>query len=132
MCAPIFQKCNLNGLQHCYNPSLGLTTKVRACKGASQKCNLGVTFHSPRNVGECEEMNSHTPKWVPTLGVRLPMDSQIFKRQLKGSKLIGFRSSLFHYKVFQIYMFKMGSHDPFRNLKHKLWSKERPRVKSLI
>jgi hypothetical protein len=26
-------------------------------------------------------------------------------------------------------MFKMGSHYPFGHLKHKLWSKERPRVK---
>jgi hypothetical protein len=23
----------------------------------------------------CEGMNSHTPKWVPTLGVGVPMDS---------------------------------------------------------
>jgi hypothetical protein len=27
-------------------------------------------------------------------------------------------------------MFKMGSHDPFGNLKHKLWPKEGPEVKS--
>jgi hypothetical protein len=26
-------------------------------------------------------------------------------------------------------MFKMGSHDPFRHLKNKLWPKERPEVK---
>jgi hypothetical protein len=26
-------------------------------------------------------------------------------------------------------MFKMGSHDPFEYLKHKLWLKEGPRVK---
>ncbi len=29
-------------------------------------------------------------------------------------------------------MFKMGSHDPFGHLKHKLWPKERPRVKLAI
>jgi hypothetical protein len=26
-------------------------------------------------------------------------------------------------------MFKVGSHDPFRHLKHKLWLNERPRIK---
>jgi hypothetical protein len=29
-------------------------------------------------------------------------------------------------------MFKMGSHDPFRHLKHKLWPKEKPGVKFAI
>ncbi len=29
-------------------------------------------------------------------------------------------------------MFKMGSHDPFGHLKHKLWSKERPEVKLTV
>lgn len=36
-------------------------------------------------------MNAHTPKWAPTLGVRISMDFQFFKEQLKGSKLIGFK-----------------------------------------
>jgi hypothetical protein len=60
----------------CHNLSLGLTTKTRACKGAGQEWSLGDTFHVPRSVGECEGMNSQTPKWAPTyLGVRVPMDS---------------------------------------------------------
>jgi hypothetical protein len=29
-------------------------------------------------------------------------------------------------------MYKMGSHHPFRHLKHKLWSKERSKVKLLV
>jgi hypothetical protein len=29
-------------------------------------------------------------------------------------------------------MFKMGLHDPFGHLKHKLWPKERPGVKLII
>jgi len=29
-------------------------------------------------------------------------------------------------------MSKMGSHDPFRHLKHKLWPKEKPGVKWTI
>jgi hypothetical protein len=31
---------------------------------------------------ECEGMNTHTPKWVPILGVGVPMDFQNFKEQL--------------------------------------------------
>jgi len=45
-----------------HNPNLGLTTKARACKAASQKRSLGVTFHVSESVGECEGMNFHTPK----------------------------------------------------------------------
>jgi len=54
------------------NPSLGLATKVTACKGMSQVWSLGVTFHapsSPVSARECEGMNPHTPKWAPILGV---------------------------------------------------------------
>jgi hypothetical protein len=29
-------------------------------------------------------MNPHTPKWAPTLGVGVPMDSRIFKEWLRG------------------------------------------------
>ncbi len=41
------------------------------------------------SVGECEGMNSHTPKWVPTLGIRVLMDSQILREQFQGPKFIG-------------------------------------------
>ncbi len=49
-------------LPHCHNPNFGLMTKGRACKGSGQEGSLGVTSHTPRNVGECEGMNPHTPK----------------------------------------------------------------------
>jgi hypothetical protein len=45
------------------------------------------------SVGGCEGMNPHTPKWAPTLGVRVPIDFQTFKENVQGSKLIGLRSS---------------------------------------
>jgi len=32
-------------------------------------------------------------------------------------------SSLHHWKDLEMQMFKMGSHDPFGYLKHKLWTK---------
>jgi hypothetical protein len=69
----------------CCNPNLGLVNKVRACKGVGQEKSLGVTSHVPESVGECEGMNLHTPKWAPTLGVGVSMDSQIFREWLQGS-----------------------------------------------
>jgi len=39
---------------------------------------------------------SHTPKWTPTLGVRVPMDSRIFREGFEGSKLIGLKISLYY------------------------------------
>jgi hypothetical protein len=61
----------LNMCTKCRNSSLGLVTKARACKGASQKWNLKVTFHVLRRlrVQESERMNIHIPKWAPILGV---------------------------------------------------------------
>jgi hypothetical protein len=50
----------------CYNPNLGLVTKVRVCKGAGQMGRPIVTFHAPGGVGECEE-------WTPTLPSELPL-----------------------------------------------------------
>jgi hypothetical protein len=55
----------------CHNLSLGQgLAKVQAKNEAHES-----HFHAPRSVGKCEGMNSHTPKWVPTLGVGVPMDS---------------------------------------------------------
>jgi hypothetical protein len=73
----------------CHNPSLGLATKARTCKGVSQG-SMGVTSHAPRSVGECEGMNPHTPKGAPILGVGVPLNFHIFIKQLQGSKPIGF------------------------------------------
>jgi hypothetical protein len=57
------------------------------------------TFHDPWNVGECEGMNPHTPKWAFTLGVGVPMDFQIFRGRFQGSKPNGLKSSLYHWKA---------------------------------
>jgi hypothetical protein len=106
------------------NLSLRLTTKARACEGVGQEWSSGVTFHAPESVRKCEGMNRHTPKWAPTLGVGVQMDSWIFNEQLQGSKPIGLRSSLYHQKDLGTYMSKMGLHDPFGHFKHKLWLKK--------
>jgi hypothetical protein len=42
--------------------------------------------HALKSVRECERMNLHTPKWAPTLGVGIPMDSQIFREKFQGLK----------------------------------------------
>jgi hypothetical protein len=60
------------------------------------------------------------------------MDSQIFKEQLQGSKSIEFGSFLYHWKALGTYMSKVGLHDPFGHLKHKLWPKKGPGVKLAI
>jgi hypothetical protein len=117
------------GKAHCHNPNLGLTTKARACKNAKQERSSGGTSYTPRNVGECERMNPHTPKWAPTLGVGIPMDSWIFRERFQGLKPIGLKSFLYHWKIIEI---KMGLHDSFGHLKHKLWPKKRLGVKLTI
>jgi hypothetical protein len=83
----------------CHNPSLGLTIKARACKGVNRKGSSKVTSHALRNVGKCEGMNLHTPKWAFTLGVKILMDFQIFKYRLQRSKPIGLKCSLYHWKA---------------------------------
>jgi hypothetical protein len=82
----------------CRNPSLGLATNAKVCKGASQEKSPGVTFHAPGSVRKCEGMNLHIPKWAPTLGVEVLMDSQIFREKLHGSKPIGLKNSLYHWQ----------------------------------
>jgi len=43
-----------------------------------KECNLGMTFTFP-GVQKSEGASPHTPKWIPTLGIGVLMDSQIFK-----------------------------------------------------
>jgi hypothetical protein len=73
-------------------------TKAKAYKVATQEESQGVTFHVPKSAKECEGMNLHTPKWTPILGVQVPMDYRIFKGQLQGSKPIGLKGFLYHWK----------------------------------
>jgi hypothetical protein len=84
------------GIRWC-NLNLGLATNARACEGASQEWSLGITFHAPESVGECEGMNPHTPKWTLTLGIGTPIDFQIFRWWSQGSKLIGLKNYLYHW-----------------------------------
>ncbi len=63
----------------CHNFSLGLTTKVRACKVVAQEGSLGITLHAPGSVGKCEGMNLHTFKGISTLEVGVSVDFRIFR-----------------------------------------------------
>jgi hypothetical protein len=108
----------------CHNPSPGLVIKARVCKGAGQERSPGIASHVPGSVEECEGMNPHTPKGTLTLGVGVSVDSQIFRKQLQGSKTIGLRRSLYHWKALGTKVSEMGLHDPFWHLKNKLWPKE--------
>jgi len=42
--------------------------------------------HALESARECEGINPHTPKGTPTLGVRVQVDSQMFRERLQGSK----------------------------------------------
>jgi len=55
-----------------------------------------VMPHAPGNAKECEGIGPHTPKGTPTLGVGVPVDSQMFKEQLQGPKPNGLRKYLYH------------------------------------
>jgi len=57
-----------------------------------------VMLHALGSVRECEGIDLHTPKGTPTLGVKVLMDSWIFRGRLQGSKLDGLRSSLYCWK----------------------------------
>ncbi len=59
----------------CCNLRLGLVTKDRACKVASQE-------RKPGSERKCEGMNLHAPKGASTLGVGVPIDFQMFREQL--------------------------------------------------
>ncbi len=38
-------------------------------------------LHSRERESVCEGMNPFTPKWIPILGVEIPMESRIFKEK---------------------------------------------------
>jgi hypothetical protein len=88
---------SINCKKYCRNPSLGLTTKARACKGAGQKGSMGVLscFRKYKKVWKNEHSHSQLSSH---LGVGVLMDSWIFKKQSQGSKPIGLNSLLYHWK----------------------------------
>jgi len=84
----------------CYyhNPNFGLITKAKKV----------IRVWAKKSVG----MKTHTPKWTLLLGIRVLKDSRTFREWLQRSIHLALRSSLYHWKVIEVYMSKMGSHRP--------------------
>ncbi len=87
---------------NCHDFSLGLTTKARGMERCRPKVQPGIHIHTLRSVGKCEGMSPHGPKGAPTFGVGVLMDSQIFIKPFEGSKFIGLKNSLYHWKDFEM------------------------------
>jgi hypothetical protein len=73
-------------------------TNARAWKGVSKKCNPWMAF-TLLGMQENVRKWTHTPKWTPTLGVGIPMESWILIKQFQISKLIELKFFLHHWKV---------------------------------
>jgi hypothetical protein len=67
-----------------------------------QEGSPGVMPHAPGSARKCEGIDPHTPKGTPTLGVRIPTDSRMFKKQLQGSKPNGLKIYLYHWKAIEM------------------------------
>jgi hypothetical protein len=83
-----------------------------------------ATWESHSHSQECRRM------WMNDL-THSQMDSQIFRGWFKGSKLIGLKTSLYHWKALRPRCFKWAR-DPFEYLHQELWPKERTKVKISI
>jgi len=76
------------------------------------------------SIGKCEGMNPHTPKRLPTLGVKVPMDSQIFKGQFQKPKLIGLKFYLYIGKLLEHRYLKWARITHLGTYKHKYGQKK--------
>jgi hypothetical protein len=86
-------------INHYYrDPNLGRTTKVKGCKDASQERDPGVTSHIPGSAKSVRAWTLTLPSELPCWELESRMDSQIFRVQLQGSKLIASKSFLCHWK----------------------------------
>jgi hypothetical protein len=78
--------------------------------------------------GECED-ETHTPKmeiWESSETL------EFSKFDCEGQKSLPWRILYIIRNFNEVYMSKMGSHDPFGHLQHKLRPKERPGVKLAV
>jgi len=91
--------CNFHWKEiFCRNPSLGLMTKARVYKVVGQE---GSQESHNILLGAWEGVKEWTltPQRSSTLGIGVLADSQIFRRQLQGSKLNGLKSFLYQWKA---------------------------------
>jgi hypothetical protein len=113
----------------CRNPSFGLATKARGCKVAGQVGDPGAFHMLPGaqrvwgNEPSHSQVNSHVGSWSPK---RTPESSE---RDCRGQNSSPWGVLYIIGKLLKCRCLKLGSHGSFGHLKHKLWAKERPRVK---
>jgi len=118
---------------YCHDPNLGLMTKaVRGMERWQLKVQPRNHIHIFKSARKCEGMSPHTPKWASTLRVGVPRESQIFREKFEGSKTHWIEDVFIPLKRFRDVDVKMGLHDQFEYLQHKLWPKERLGIKVLI
>jgi hypothetical protein len=118
-----FLSFNILFIMICRNPSLGLVTNAKACKGVSQKkaweshfMLLGVQ-KSVKDWTPHSQMSSHFGSWTPN---GLPN----FQRAISGVKIHWIEKFLISLKSSWNIDLKMGSNDPFEYFKPKSWPKE--------
>jgi hypothetical protein len=60
-----------------------------------ERCGLIIQprghIHTPKSAGECEGMSPRILKYIPTLGIGIPLDFQKFKKWFEGWKLLDWR-----------------------------------------
>ncbi len=80
----------------CCNPNMGITTKARGWKVAGQEKDYGVTSHAHGSAKSVREWTLTLLSELPCWELEFQKDSQIFRVQLQGSKLIILKSFLYH------------------------------------
>ncbi len=71
----LFSQIKLHNEVHVTTLALGLRPSQGGCKVASQEGSPRIMPHAPKSAKECEGIDLHTPKGIPTLGVRVLVDS---------------------------------------------------------
>jgi hypothetical protein len=97
--------------------------------GSQPRQGLGRLWAKRGSLG----MKASVREWTLTLPRELPpweLDSrwtpECLESNCKGQNPMDWGCFLYHWKAIETQMSKMGLHDSFGHLKHKLWPKEKP------
>jgi hypothetical protein len=108
--------------------TLGLWLSVK-CKGPWVKRMCSCVKHTFTNGGECKRWSPMTLKCTPTLGVAFVWKSWRFKALVEKANKHSIRPPRYHWKGLEVKRPKVSLHCSFRTKMHKLWPRERSRVK---
>jgi hypothetical protein len=106
--------------------TLGLWPRQRLMK-VRAKSEARESHFMLLRVWKVGENELHTPKWTPTLGIGILMILEFSKSIYRGQNPLDWKVFYIIGKLLEL--LKMGLHDPFGYLKHKLWPKETMKVK---